>query len=116
MIIETTTHEQNGITFRRLTSANNYWGIGYNDDLTVFITAAGTPLMTVPEYEQAEEGEPPIEDPQIIGGWLNGGTVTDSLPNGFGADTFDELWAETKVRGIIFPQDFLDHLATLGFT
>ena len=111
-IIEITVPEG---TFNRLTSANDYWGIGYNDDMTVFITASGRPLMTVPEYEEAEEGEDPIENPAIIGGWINGGTVTDSLPNGFGADTFDELWAEIKARGIILPQDVIDYLATLGF-
>ncbi len=106
MIIETTEMQAGSMTYQRLTSNNNYWGVGYEDDLHVTITNAGNALITTPI----------VEDGEIIGGWLNANTVTDGLANGFGADTFDELWQECKNRNLIFPEDLLANLASLGYT
>ena len=108
MIIPSAEHTVGSTTFKRITSGSDYWGIGYDDDLYVTINADGTPLMTIPVFD--EEGT------TIVSGWLSGGTVTDGLSNGFGADTFDNLWAEIKAIGVILPQEVLDHLESLGYT
>ncbi len=106
MIIETTEINTGSMTYQRLTSQNNYWGVGYEDNLHVSVTNAGNYLITTPI----------IEDGEIVGGWLMPNTVTDGLVNGFGADTFAELWQECKNRNLVFPQQLLDLLATLGYS
>ena len=106
MIINSTEHTVNGVTFNQITSENSYWGVAYNDDLTVAVSASGNPVLTIPQYD--EEGS-------MVGGWIQANTVTDGLSNGFGADTFDELWEEIKNRGIIIPQNILSVLLELGF-
>lgn len=86
MIINSIVIKEGGKTFNRIESKKPYFGLGYDDDLNVV-------LMT--EYDKSEQYE----------GALEPNTVTDSLLNGFGADTYPELIAEAEKRGLKFPTD-----------
>ena len=83
-IIESYIVESDGQQFNRLTSVNAYWGVAYTDALLIV-------ALTVP-------------DPDIPnGGAISGGTYTDGVYKGFGADTYEELEAEIQARGLIYP-------------
>ena len=70
---------EGGYTFNRITSKKDYYGLGYDETKTV--------RLFTPDKEP-----------------LQGGTVTDSMLDGFGADTFEELMSEAKRLNLKFPE------------
>lgn len=106
MILEPTEITKDGLTFRRLYSPNVYWAVAYDLNKDVIISVSGDPLITVPTVN--EEGT-------IVWGWKEAGATTDAIYEGFGADTFEELWDEIKTRGVVLPQNAIDYLSSIGY-